>query len=126
MSVQFRKSISAGPLRFNLSKSGIGMSAGAKGLRVGIGPRGGYVHAGRGAVTYRQSLGTQSSANTGGASTPGEPSSHNSDHSEEVETDSLEGAHVSELVAALPNDLVQRIQAAAGLRKPRFFANPVS
>ena len=49
MGVTFRKSISAGPVRFNLSGSGIGMSVGVKGLRVGTGPRGGYVRAGRGA-----------------------------------------------------------------------------
>ena len=33
MGLAFRKSISAGPLRFNLSRSGIGMSSGVKGLR---------------------------------------------------------------------------------------------
>ena len=33
-----RKSLKLGPLRFNLSKSGIGTSIGVKGLRVGTGP----------------------------------------------------------------------------------------
>lgn len=36
------------PFRFNLSNSGIGVSAGIKGFRVGTGPRGNYVHMGRG------------------------------------------------------------------------------
>src|ERR1700730_11106950 len=57
MPFYLRKSVSAGPFRFNLSKSGVGVSVGVKGLRVGTGPRGHYVHAGRGGVYYRASLG---------------------------------------------------------------------
>ncbi|MFO7482846.1 DUF4236 domain-containing protein, partial [Oceanibaculum nanhaiense] len=38
------------------SKGGIGMSVGIKGFRIGAGPRGHYVHAGRGGVYYRKSL----------------------------------------------------------------------
>lgn len=56
MGFYLRKSISVGPLRFNLSKSGIGVSAGVKGLRFGIGPRGNYVHMGRGGLYYRATL----------------------------------------------------------------------
>lgn len=37
------KRISVGPLRFNLSKSGIGVSVGVTGLRFGVGPGGNYV-----------------------------------------------------------------------------------
>ena len=44
MGFYLRKSVSVGPLRFNLSKSGIGISAGVKGFRVGAGPRGNYIH----------------------------------------------------------------------------------
>ena len=51
-----RKSLKLGPLRFNLSKSGIGASAGVKGLRFGSGPKGQYIHAGRGGLYFRQSL----------------------------------------------------------------------
>lgn len=56
MSIYLRKSLRAGPLRFNLSKSGVGVSGGIKGLRLGTGPRGNYVHMGRGGVYYRASL----------------------------------------------------------------------
>lgn len=56
MPFYIRKSVSAGPFRFNLSKSGIGVSVGVKGLRFGTGPRGHYVHAGRGGLYYRSSL----------------------------------------------------------------------
>jgi DNA polymerase-3 subunit epsilon len=42
----FRKSLRAGPVRVNVSKSGIGVSAGVPGARVGVGPRGPYVAGG--------------------------------------------------------------------------------
>lgn len=53
-----RKSLGFGPLRINLSKSGLGGSVGVKGFRVGTGPRGRYLHAGRGGLYYRTSLDT--------------------------------------------------------------------
>lgn len=54
----FRKSFGRGPFRLNLSKSGLGASFGVKGLRIGVGPRGTYLSAGRGGLYYRQYLGT--------------------------------------------------------------------
>ncbi|MCS6918031.1 MAG: DUF4236 domain-containing protein [Chitinophagales bacterium] len=57
MPFYIRKSIQLGPLRFNFSKSGMGVSFGVRGLRIGTGPRGHYVHMGAGGVYYRQSLG---------------------------------------------------------------------
>jgi hypothetical protein len=51
-----RKSVKAGPFRFNLSKSGIGISAGVPGFRIGTGPRGNYIHMGRNGIYYRASL----------------------------------------------------------------------
>ena len=56
MAFYVKKSLSVGPLRFNLSKSGIGVSAGIPGFRVGTGPRGNYVHMGRHGLYYRASL----------------------------------------------------------------------
>lgn len=56
MPLYIRKSVRAGPFRFNLSGSGIGVSAGIKGLRIGTGPRGHYIHAGRGGLYYRSSI----------------------------------------------------------------------
>jgi hypothetical protein len=50
-----RKAFSAGPVRLNLSKSGLGLSFGAKGARIGAGPRGLYTHFGRGGLYYRSS-----------------------------------------------------------------------
>lgn len=54
MGLYFRKSVSVGPFRFNLSGSGVGMSVGIPGFRVGSGPRGNFVHVGRSGVYYRQ------------------------------------------------------------------------
>lgn len=56
-----RKSLRFGPLRFNLSKSGIGTSIGVKGLRVGTGPKGSYLHGGRGGLYFRERLGEPAS-----------------------------------------------------------------
>ncbi|HYC58060.1 MAG TPA: DUF4236 domain-containing protein [Thermoanaerobaculia bacterium] len=56
MGFYLRKSVSVGPFRFNLSGSGVGVSAGVRGFRVGSGPRGNYVHLGRGGVYYRHTF----------------------------------------------------------------------
>jgi len=56
MGFYLRKSVSVGPFRFNLSKSGIGVSTGIRGFRVGTGPRGNYVQMGYGGVYFRQTI----------------------------------------------------------------------
>ena len=75
MSWYLKKSFRFGPIRFNLSKSGIGVSGGVKGFRVGTGPSGPYVHAGRGGIYYRKSLGDtkRDSSRTGEGSPEGPP-----------------------------------------------------
>lgn len=56
-SLFLRKSVKLGPLRLNLSKSGVGASFGVKGARVGVKPSGQrYVHAGRHGLYYRANL----------------------------------------------------------------------
>jgi hypothetical protein len=71
MSWYLKKSFRFGPIRFNLSKSGIGVSGGVKGFRVGTGPRGPYVHAGRGGIYYRKSFGdTKSDSSRTGEGSP--------------------------------------------------------
>jgi hypothetical protein len=121
MGFYLRKSISAGPLRFNLSKSGIGMSAGVKGFRVGTGPRGSYVRAGRGGVYYRQTLGAS------GARTRTKPRelAFSFDDTTAVSATNLE-QDVADLVDASSGDLVRRIGEAAALKKPSWFAGPFS
>lgn len=45
-----------GPLRLNFSGSGVGVSAGVRGARVSVGPRGTYVNFGLGGFQYRKKL----------------------------------------------------------------------
>jgi hypothetical protein len=58
MGFYLRKSVAVGPFRFNLSGSGVGMSVGVRGMRVGTGPHGNYVRIGRGGVYYQQAFHT--------------------------------------------------------------------
>lgn len=67
MGFYIRKSFKAGPVRLNLSKSGIGLSAGVTGARVGISGDGrAYSHVGRHGLYARDYYGGK--RNTGGAS----------------------------------------------------------
>lgn len=59
MGLSFRKSVKAGPFRFNLSGSGVGVSVGMPGFRIGTGPRGNYVSMSGGGFTYRTSFGSR-------------------------------------------------------------------
>ena len=61
MGFYFRKSKSFGPFRLNLSKSGVGVSAGVKGARLSIGPNGTYVNVGRNGIYYRKKISGSSS-----------------------------------------------------------------
>lgn len=70
MAFYIRKSLRFGPVRFNLSKSGVGVSAGVKGFRIGSSPRGNYVHMGRGGLYYRASLSSPSRSSRGGSPAP--------------------------------------------------------
>lgn len=107
MSFYLRKSIKAGPLRVNLSTSGIGVSAGLPGLRVGTGPRGSYVRMGVGGVEYRATSGTgrpkvHRSPSTVSAFSPGG-----------VAMSDVTGAASAELLPAQPSQLVAQLNAAA-------------
>src|SRR4051794_39731464 len=67
MGWSFRKSIRVAPgIRLNLSKGGAGLSGGIKGFRVGFGPRGTQVSAGRDGIYYRKQLGGGGGAGASG------------------------------------------------------------
>lgn len=58
MSWYLKRSLSLGPVRFNLSKSGVGYSVGVKGFRIGVKPNGkNYVRAGRDGFFYYDEFG---------------------------------------------------------------------
>lgn len=59
MGMSFRKSMKIGGMRVNLSKSGLGVSTGIKGLRVGVNAKGkSYVSAGTHGMYYRKTIGS--------------------------------------------------------------------
>ena len=66
MGISFRKSKSFGPLRLNFSKKGVGLSVGAKGLRVGTkaGSKGVYLRGGKGPVRLSERLDTKVKGST--------------------------------------------------------------
>jgi hypothetical protein len=107
MGFYFRKSISAGPFRFNLSGSGLGLSVGMKGFRVGTGPRGNYVHMGRGGLYYRASLGGRTHQHTD-PSRPRFPRSPDSNSPAPVLAP-VESGNVLEMVPTGGSDIVEQI-----------------
>ena len=66
----FRRSKKFGPFRLTLSRRGLGASVGAKGLRLGTGPRGAYVSGSRAGFGFRQSLGGHKRTSAGDAAEP--------------------------------------------------------
>jgi hypothetical protein len=103
MGFYLRTSLKAGPFRFSLSPSGVGISAGVPGFRVGTGPRGNYIRvAGVGATYY-------------GGRKPA-PAAPPAGHTDGVVMRELVSTPVQELVAAHASDLITQMQAAARRR----------
>ena len=72
MGFYIRKAFRAGPIRFNLSKSGFGASVGVTGARIGLSSQGrAYVHGGRHGLYYRKSLGSVGGRARGGRAETG-------------------------------------------------------
>lgn len=107
MSFYIRKSIKIGPLRFNLSKSGIGVSAGVKGFRLGSGPRGNYVHMGRGGLYYRKTL--PSTKKKPKNSTNAQYLEEASPINEQTQLQKIESAHISQMIDSSSEDLVKEL-----------------
>lgn len=111
MGFYIRKSLKVGPLRFNLSKSGIGVSAGIPGFRVGSGPRGNYVHMGLGGLYYRSTIPSSSSSPS---ITPSKESSIYeqpivSSHTH-APLEEIDSAHVSQLVDSSSQELLNELK----------------
>ena len=104
MGFYIRKSVSVGPLRFNLSRAGIGVSAGIKGFRIGSGPNGNYIHMGRGGIYFRQTLPSQGHGNHPPASAS-VPSG--------VDFTEIESGSVNEMVDSSSTALLEEINAKA-------------
>lgn len=106
MSFYLRKSVKAGPFRFNLSKSGVGVSAGVPGFRVGTGPRGNYVRVGGSGVFYRATRPQQSTPDSGWTPPPPAPVA-------DVLLEDATGASAAELAPSGSSDVVAQLNGAA-------------
>ena len=117
MPFYFRKSVSVGPFRFNLSSGGVGVSVGIKGLRIGTGPRGHYVHAGRGGLYYRAALGGgghgggRSQATTPPPATPPGYRPSPQSHEANVEMVAVSSASVLEMTDERYGELLEELNA---------------
>ncbi len=111
MGFYVRKSLSAGPFRFNLSTSGVGVSVGIPGFRVGTGPRGNYVHMGRGGVYYRATLNgrTTPAAQRSAQSHP----AYDSFRPSGILMEDVTGATALELAPTGGGDVVDQLNSAA-------------
>ncbi|MGB3485953.1 MAG: DUF4236 domain-containing protein [Mycobacterium sp.] len=109
MSFYVRKSLKAGPFRFNLSKSGVGVSVGVPGFRIGTGPRGNYVHMGRGGVYYRATLDQPTSPTSRRAHSPSPQAFHPSG----ILMEDVTGATAMELAPTGAGDIVDQLNTAA-------------
>lgn len=108
MGFYIRKALTVGPFRFNLSKSGVGISAGIKGLRIGSGPRGNYIHMGRGGLYYRKTL------PAGTIPTPiSNPSPLSEPYIPEVTLIEIESTDVSEMSDSSSTELLEEINLKA-------------
>ena len=120
MGFYLRKSFRAGPIRFNLSKNGIGASVGVTGARIGMSSSGrAYVHSGRGGLYYRKSLGGGGSGRTRGASSArasGASSVWNGPIELTEETGATYGAPVDPREEAPPDTTTARVR-----KSPRTY-----
>jgi Protein of unknown function (DUF4236) len=103
-----RKAISVGPFRFNLSKSGIGLSTGIKGFRIGTGPRGNYVQMGRGGIYFRQSLSSPRASGINPSDSPIVPL-----QSSTIEMQDIESGNVLQMVDSNSSQLLEEINEKA-------------
>lgn len=129
MPLFIRKYVSVGPFRFNLSKSGVGVSGGVKGFRLGLtGPRGHYVYMGRGGLYYRQQLNAPRSRagrtgrteflGTAGpvSERPVRKPTQPPDDSGVGPYEDIQSADVSQMVDATSQDIVTEINRKLALR----------
>lgn len=114
MSFYLRKTVKAGPFRVSLSRSGLGMSTGVPGLRVGPGPRGSYIRVGTHGVYYRQTLSRPGRSR----SVPRQPLAPSRTRlgapaADQVVMADVTGATTAEFADASPSELIGQLNEAA-------------
>jgi len=102
MGFYIHKSIKFGPIRFNISKSGIGISSGIPGARISTGPRGTYINMGRNGAYYRKKI---------DESIPTTNQTPKQSHFEKTATldGELPTANVNELIESTNHELITQI-----------------
>lgn len=105
MGFYLKKSINLGGLRINFSNSGVGFSTGVTGFRIGSGPRGTYVHMGRGGLYYRKTLGKRQNALE-----PGNQAAQRNNE-EGLEFREIESASTEQLTDSSSQELIEEINA---------------
>lgn len=115
-----RKSVSVGPIRFNISKSGVGASVGVRGFRVGTRPNGtNYVHGGTGGLYYRQDFGGSSGL---GPAQPSPSPSPAASPAKNTQTTSHLSANADQLSRGTKHALVLALNHSYGLFRLDFLA----
>lgn len=117
MGFYLRTGLRAGPFRFTLSPSGLGVSAGVPGFRVGTGPRGNYVRVGGRGVSYRASLGGPGGRTPGSGLGPAPGVVPPPLIAPALMSDAT-GTTAEQLAPTGPDDLVAQLNAAAA--RPRI------
>src|SRR6266508_895259 len=100
MGVYLRTSLRAGPFRFNLSRSGIGISVGVPGFRIGTSPRGNYVRLGKSSGYFATTSARARQHGSGMEVAP--PARPALPLNDPVVLQELDGVPVRQLVAASP------------------------
>lgn len=120
MSFYLRTSVKVGPVRVNMSRSGMGASVGVPGFRLGTGPRGAYVSLGGGLATYSATVRSRQ-GNTHAHSVPAVPHqpSPGLSSSGEVVLSDVSGATALEMTEVASSDLVKQLNDAA--KSPLFW-----
>lgn len=107
MGFYLRRSISFGGIRFNFSKSGIGVSVGFKGFRIGSGPRGNYIHMGANGLYYRASLGN----NKRKSSIPNHVGNIVQHNESDLNFVNIESSDITQIVDSSSAELLNEIQS---------------
>src|ERR1039457_3376737 len=110
----FRKSLSFGPIRLNLSKSGVGASIGVRGARLTMRPRGPtYITVGSHGFYYREALSHVGDGSAGSSASPGTAPVA-------PPADDIVTADVSDLVDSSSEALLGRLNERAQMFNPAW------
>lgn len=121
MGFYFRKSVNLGGLRFNFSKSGVGVSTGIKGFRIGSGPRGNYVQIGKNGIYYKKTWGN-SKRNTDENTKIQNIKNHNVNRTQKSENEDLDEYNTEEICDSSSAEFIEEIRNNYGKITLKWFS----